>query len=715
MFDIKSITIYEKCQYQKNLDVGIYQFGESGLKDFFGKNVTLHTIVGKNGSGKSSLLDIMFRMVNNMGAVMCRQENREASARVRYVMHIYADLVYEKSFPDVEMEKDANGDEKIHHCKLCCRDTSLWLEYDGKLFWLSDRLLMMKSEEQDTIYEEIKKKYQADDFYDYWDMRSQESKRVLAQLLFYTVATNYSMLGFQSADYDDEESLEWDNQIFVTADDNERKYFVTEDGAFVTDEDWVEKKNWVKGVFHKNDGYMCPVVLNPFRDGGKIDMDTEAALTVNRLSALLISERMDKKPIIEDYCLDYIRYDRKRDFYLRFKPMYEKPEKNTPDQEKKNLLANGGDMKYFKEASNKVNTMSWIVLDELGYPMTEGLTDTEAYLRMYLVYKILNIAGTYPFYEGYSRFGDINKVFSVATKGYGKRVLLRQLVQRIQLRETHIEQKVHQTLRFLGSLKTAKEADPQFDLSWLENGFTFEEYRLKLDVPTAFTSIEECLGYLPPNLFWQTIYLKRWDVEKGVLESGIPFKKMSSGQKQMLYQLSTLIYHLLNLKSVPKSQVRYYHVSVVLDEIEVCFHPEYQRMFISRLLELLVDRLHLNEEFGIHLLMTTHSPFILSDIPNELITYMENGHQLTKDELGERKIRPPMAGNISELLHQSFFLHNGFIGEYVRKKILSLVDYLKTGYAGPDAWDEEQSKLFIEGICEPFISKQLKMLYENRP
>ena len=113
--------------------------------------------------------------------------------------------------------------------------------------------------------------------------------------------------------------------------------------------------------------------------------------------------------------------------------------------------------------------------------------------------------------------------------------------------------------------------------------------------------------------------------------------------------------------------------------------------------------------------MTTHSPFILSDIPNELITYMENGHQLTKDELGERKIRPPMAGNISELLHQSFFLHDGFIGEYVRKKILSLVDYLKTGNTGIDGWDEEQAKMFIEEICEPFISKQLRMLYENRP
>ena len=188
---------------------------------------------------------------------------------------------------------------------------------------------------------------------------------------------------------------------------------------------------------------------------------------------------------------------------------------------------------------------------------------------------------------------------------------------------------------------------------------------------------------------------------------------MSSGQKQMLYQLSTLIYHLLNLKSVPRNQVHYYQVSIVLDESEVCFHPEYQRMFISRLLELLVDRLHLNESFGIHLMMTTHSPFILSDIPNELISYMEKGHQLTKGELEGRNIRQPMAGNISELLHQSFFLHEGFIGEYARKKILSLVEYLKTGEAGVDGWDKEQARIFVEGISEPFIYKRLKMLLER--
>ena len=710
MFAIKNIEIYPECRYRKNLEAGIYPMEDALLKDYFGENISLHTIVGKNGSGKSSLLDIVFRMMNNVGAVMCKKEKREASERVCFARHIYADLNYEKSWPNEESEKDDEGNPKIHICKLCIRDTALWLEYDDNLYWLSDPLLMNFSQCARLHYDQQKREYGEDHFMDYSDMHTLERKRHLAQMTFYTVATNYSMLGFQSSDYDEEDSLEWSEEIFVI--DGKSGAFVTCDGKFVMDEGWVKRKNWLKGIFHKNDGYMCPIVLNPFRDGGKINMDTEAALTVNRLSALLVSERMDKHPLIDDYCLDYISYHRNKDFYLRFKPRYDKDDKGLP--ERKNLLADGGDLKLFRKASTTQGTVSWTILDKLEKPVTKNLSDIEVYVRLYVVYKILNIAGTYPFYEKLSSLGDINSVFSLSKATRGQEKQLDQLVYFISNRTTHVEQKVHQALNFIERLDSKREKEPQYDASWLEGEFNYGQYQIELGLPMKYGNIEACLRDLPPNLFWQTIYMKRMDNDGRVTENGIPFKRMSSGQKQMLYQLSTLIYHLMNLKSVTRQQVKYYHVSIVLDEIEVCFHPEYQRQFLSRMLELLCDRLHLNKRFGIHIWLTTHSPFILSDIPNELITYMENGHRLNEEELAERKIRKPMAANISELLHQSFFLHDGFIGEYARKKILSLVEFLKTGTPGPDHWTREQAEIFIDGINEPFISKQLRMLFHKQ-
>ena len=35
------------------------------MDDFWGKNISIHAIVGKNGSGKSTLFDIILILINN--------------------------------------------------------------------------------------------------------------------------------------------------------------------------------------------------------------------------------------------------------------------------------------------------------------------------------------------------------------------------------------------------------------------------------------------------------------------------------------------------------------------------------------------------------------------------------------------------------------------------------------------------------------------------
>lgn len=63
---------------------------------------------------------------------------------------------------------------------------------------------------------------------------------------------------------------------------------------------------------------------------------------------------------------------------------------------------------------------------------------------------------------------------------------------------------------------------------------------------------------------------------------------------------------------------------LVLDEIELCFHPEYQRLFVANLLQSLKDN-KVTESVNVNVVLTTHSPFVLSDIPQSNILYLEMG------------------------------------------------------------------------------------------
>lgn len=186
------------------------------------------------------------------------------------------------------------------------------------------------------------------------------------------------------------------------------------------------------------------------------------------------------------------------------------------------------------------------------------------------------------------------------------------------------------------------------------------------------------------------------------------FTSMSSGERQLMYSLSSILYHIQNLVSVNDDTFRisYKHINLVLDEVELYSHPEYQRTFIADLLDRLswLDITYPIE--SVNILLVTHSPFILSDIPKNNILYLKNGK--TEKETGA--FVNPLGANVNDILHQSFFLENGFMGKHIQNKIESLVDFLKSQQYENKEWNLGKAEKFISLLGDEVVVKQLRVL-----
>lgn len=229
-FKILSVVILEepKSKYLRTLKPGIYSFNDQGVSnDFFAHNVNISAIVGKNGAGKSSLLDIIFRMVNNFSAYLVGNTMKRKSADViYYIPGLYSELHYQI------------GDNKGI---LYNYDNIVALSFGEKKYLLSDRELMKES--------------RFDDFVD-WYRPTPSKRREIARCFFYTVVMNYALQAYNSSDYQDEKAYGFETDDKIGNDSS---------------------GNWMNSLFHKNDGYASPIVLNPYRNDGVIDMKTETS------------------------------------------------------------------------------------------------------------------------------------------------------------------------------------------------------------------------------------------------------------------------------------------------------------------------------------------------------------------------------------------------------------------------------------------------------
>ena len=628
-FKIQSIYIGEKCdkKYCKVLKRGCeYKFYSGSLTEeinLYGDNINICALVGKNGSGKSSLLDILYRLANNFGYLLFRGVVMPGAETPKYLKQIYASIKFKLNETYLELK---------------CEDTKMYLKENSDIVWDSEY-------SGEAINNNAERKLKG--YFDAFTSSDKDNKIIkTASKFFYTIVTNYSIQSFNYDDYEDE-------------------------------------GEWLHNVFHKNDGYSHPIVLNPFRTVTGIDIENEGELTSYRLSAILLKDKEFNKEnkegkrryFIDGYDLKELVYHYSPFKYYRniFDSLKDgDSEKEAHKEDKASALIefiNGKFLDAFKAKGSCTNLILNTFFSDLQ--LSDESPSSFKTACIYIVYKVLS-STKYPNYAKYFSYYKYEKCLDTTPANSD----FEEFLEEIKDEKTHIANKLNQTIKFINEYKEL-EGRIGSSLNNENDTFNFLSYIGERKLPNNITDI---MRELPPPFFKVKILLCKKSQQNK--EEEIAFNKLSSGEKQFAYMMSTYIYHLANLESItPKKteislhsetgRVNYRMINLVFDEMELCFHPEYQRTFVNNLISY-IQRMELNKTFSFNIILTTHSPFILSDIPACNILALKDGEP---DELFKNE--KTLAANIYDILNNGFFMSN-FIGEFSSRLIGEIITKLNT-------------------------------------
>lgn len=188
-FCLAALQIFDECnpELRKNLSDSIYLFNnrcrvESGQvvlnedyhieNNVYGKNIFLHAVVGENGSGKSSLIEMIYRIANNFACVSQKGLPLESAFKISgFIKNLIVDLYY-------------IIDGVLY--SLSCKKDGVYITKDGKILYA----LMLNQY------------YEKGQFEQYWANLAE-----IAKYFFFTISTNFSMQSLISSDFKNEKSI----------------------------------------------------------------------------------------------------------------------------------------------------------------------------------------------------------------------------------------------------------------------------------------------------------------------------------------------------------------------------------------------------------------------------------------------------------------------------------------------------------------------------
>lgn len=622
------------------------------LDGLFGSKVSVCAIVGVNGSGKSSLMELVTRLLNNaayaLSPVFVSEEtDDEIVYRLHFVRFVYARLYFQVDNSYYVLEQT---DQKITFRKQTI------IKSGSVDYWEYDNAQKSFSPQRNKI------KMQAS-----------------LSHLFYSIIINYAAYGFNIYDY----RAEWDYELFEKISKNKPSLKI---------DDLNDECNcWIGSIFHKNDSYQAPLVLNPYRTRGNINYNNEKDLLGVRLFELVRNiDRDTLRDILQGKTPDSFTIDIHSE-YTPHRGMFGSWRVLTVLNDS-NLLVSD-EAKNYELAENIGKDIVNIWNDKFHNQIVRRDPKDQAdYTRAlnYLVYKTIKITQTY---DDFKKFHDVKNSD-----------VQKDLIDKLYKTDNHITRKLRRVLAYL--------VFDHYGTSVKNHGDMGKEVQLE-------TFKNKCIELLDSGLFdfsWTGEDLTpapcfKTDMWFEMPDGGkLPFSRFSSGEKQMVYFICTIIYHVWNLESnwnQPEGKVAYKNINLMIDEVELYFHPRYQ----TKLLKFLVCALNnmgLRGIEGINIILATHSPYLLSDIPENNILRLEDGKAMPKNQ-------ECFGANIYDILHNKFFMDQ-FMGDIASDYIKDMIKRVSKA----DDLDENAYKDLAQRISligDPYfrntLLKQLSKVYDK--
>lgn len=639
---------------------GKYQRTEEATPDDFYPcgctNLSISAIVAENGMGKSSLLELCFRIINNV-AYALREGLPAHKSHLCFVRNLYARVI---------MEKDSGFST---------------IEQRDNLVIFQDQ----SNPEDNWSFD-----------FDAPNMVTHSEAIAKLRRLFYTIVVNYSQYAYNVNDY----VAEW----------NETDYDVQGNYG---------EKCWIASLFHKNDAYQTPIVLSPFRENGNIDVNVERELAHNRLFQLITtSPRILNLVLQNKYARSFV-FDvedslnpvgKHRFSSLKVLRMMEKMQLIPSIKE-------GIALRNVAKIGQRILAAWGRVLGYRIEPQkSEDYWNDMDVVRTlnYIVYKTLKISITY---SQYFRFRDC----------FDDKVELLEYVYNLKMDHSHVTLKIRRCIAFLSFrhygtghyneghfVGNEMGLDKFYDVvekCLVESGGVYERlvsdkpvrpYRHDADDYEVFSWTLDDL--LPAPSFKADIILE--DCQHNLIR----FSSLSSGEKQMIYSMCTVMYQIKNLDSVWRNEaqdgVKYENVNLVFDEIELYSHPKYQQMFVDMLINS-IKSMNLDGVRNINIIIATHSPFILSDLPSSNILCLIEGMPMPR----EAGIPNSFCANIFDILSSRFFM-NKFVGTFASEKLRKLTDKIQTYRGNPTKELREEIMAAIRFYGDEYLRLKLEKAME---